>query len=61
MERKRAKTNHGKYGDRQERIGAYVSKEAKEGLYNLAKEMGVSFNELMEKLGRKEVPMSLGE
>jgi hypothetical protein len=54
-QKKRPKTAHKKYGDRAARIGAYVSPEAKEGLYRMADDLNISFNELMERLGRREM------
>jgi predicted HicB family RNase H-like nuclease len=50
--RKRAKSQHGKYGERNQRIQGEVSQEAKEGLQKMAAEAGVSLNELFERLGR---------
>jgi len=58
------KTKHAQHGQKKvERIGVRVSPSAKEGLIELANELDLSLGELMEQIGRKQIPLSplLGE
>lgn len=56
------KAKHGQHGQQKsEWLRTRITPTGKQGLEELATQMGISVSELLERLGRKQIQLSLGE